>query len=174
MGFKLKKALIIPISAVAVCAAAVGVYLFNVNAVRFDYTEAFECAGEKSAEIRAQGGGVSYPFFANSAMLDEGGHSYSIPLGASESAVGIYERVNSPLRNWAAMTAQKYDDRLSLSYEVEESSSQLTVHFTGTAQTPQGDEPLEKLFVFDIENASAENPPTWTNHTEADNEFYPM
>ena len=165
-----KSAKIILIALVAiVLAGAIGFMILYIkcNTIRFDYVRAQYGIGDSDSVMYV-------PFFANKMLLLEYGAGYSSPFELGLKNIPVYDEVNSPIHEYAFWTARQYENGIQLTdYEVENDGKTLTVKLFGTGDNGAGTEPIEKVFVFDIENASLDNLPTWTNRTEADNEYYP-
>ena len=156
--------------AALVLAGAIGfmILYFNVNAIRFDYVE----AGWHSPSTNSN---VVYPFFGNKLMLGESGPVYGPPLGLGMKNIRVYLAVNDPISTYTHWISRQYEGGVQITdYIVENDGKTLTVKLSGTANNGGETIPIEKVFIFDIENASFDNLPTWTNRTEADNEFYPV
>ena len=153
-------------SLVLIGAIAFTVLYINVNAIRFDYVDGgFNRVGVND--------NITIPFFGNKLMLTDGGNVYGPPLGLGMKNIDIYMAVNSPISAYAQWTASQYENGVQINYEVENDGKTLTVKLFGSGDNGEKTEPIEKVFVFDIENVSLDNYPTWTNRTEADNEYYP-
>lgn len=163
---KTVKILLIVLMAIVISGAiAFTVFYVNVNAVRFDYVN-------RNVYVDCD---IEIPFFGNKLMLEESGGVYSPPLGMGVKNIEVYSAVNSPIYAFAfTMVCQYGESNVHIvDYEVENDGKTLSVKLSGTIENGGETVPIEKLFVFNIENASPDNLPTWTNRTEADNEFYP-
>ncbi|MCH5209170.1 MAG: hypothetical protein J1F04_09810 [Oscillospiraceae bacterium] len=151
-----------------VLAGATGflILYINVNAIRFDYVDGgYNRVGKDD--------NIVTPFFGNKLMLnDGGGNIYGPPLGLGMKTIDVYMTVNDPISAYAFWMMRRYENGVQISYEVENDGKTLTVKLSGTGDNGEKTEQFEKLFIFDIEKASLKNLPTWTNRTEADNEFY--
>ena len=163
---KTAKILLIALASL-VLIGAIGFMIFciNVNAVRFDYVD----SGFSRLNVNDS---VTIPFFGNKLILGDYGRMYSPPLGMGMKNIDIYMAVNDPISAYVQWTASQYENGIHISYEVENDGKTLTVKLFGSGDNGEKTEPIEKLFVFDIENASLDNYPTWTNRTEEDNEYY--
>ena len=162
---------VLAIVVIAVVISCMVIYI-NADAIRFDYVDCNVYVADGSVYPEENGYSIRYPFFGNSAMLGEFGASYGFPLGAGEKNVEVYQTVNDPIYVWARVTVAKYENRVNIGYTVENDGRTLTVELSGTANDGENTVPVEKVFVFDIENASPDNLPVWTNRTETDDEFY--
>lgn len=168
---KSAKIILIALAAI-VLAGAIGFMILYIkcNAVRFDYVRAQYGIGENEDIV------MYVPFFANKMLLGEyGGAGYASPFELGLKNIPVYAEVNGPIHEYAVWTAQQYKNGIMqlTDYEVENDGKTLTVKLFGSGDNGEGAEPIEKVFIFDIENASLDNLPTWTNRTEADNEYYP-
>lgn len=151
---------------VLIGAIAFTVLYINVNAIRFDYVDS-------SFRRLNNNDNIAIPFFGNKLMLGNSGSVYGPPLGLGMKNVDIYMTVNNTISAYAHWVARQYENGVQISYEVEDDGKTLTVKLFGTGDNGEGTEPIEKVFVFDIEDVSLDNLPTWTNRTEADKEYYP-
>ena len=155
--------------AALVLAGAIGfmILYFNVNAIRFDYVKA-------GMGVPSTNSHVVYPFFGNKLMLGESGAMYSPPLGLGMKNIRVYLAVNDPISTYTHWIIRQYEGGVQITdYIVENDGKTLTVKLSGTANNGGETIPIEKVFIFDIENASLDNLPTWTNRTEADNDYFP-
>lgn len=162
---KAVKALLIVLAAIVMVGAIGFTILYvNVNAVRFDYVSLNFSAGNSYIEI---------PVFGNKLTLESGG-TYVFPFGLGVKNLDVYDAVNAPIHLFSLKTASQYENGVHITdYEVENDGKLLSIKISGTAQNGGETIPIEKLFVFNIENASPDNLPKWTNRTEADYEYYP-
>lgn len=167
--------LIVLASLVVLMTLGYAILYLNVNAVRFDYVSdsIYSGANVDINELQSSGYSIEFPFFANKMLLSNGA-LYTLPFGIRNNNLKVYSSINNPIKDWAAMTAHKYDNRVHIGYEVENDGKTLSVKLKGTAENGEETVPVEKLFVFNIENASPDNLPAWTNYTETDNEFYQL
>ncbi len=163
---KAVKALLIVLAAIVMVGAIGFTILYvNVNAVRFDYVSRNFSIGNSDIKI---------PFFGNKIMIGESGGIYATPLGMGVKNLKVYDAVNDPIYLFSSKTASKYENGVHITdYQVENDGKLLSIKISGTAQNGGETIPIEKLFVFNIENASPDNLPKWTNRTEADYEYYP-
>lgn len=164
---KTAKILIIALAAVVLAGAVTFAILYvNYNAISFDHVSRQSHLGNSYLNI---------PVFGNKLMLSEGGN-FSSPFDLGMKNLDVYDAVNSPIYAYAVFMAGKYKDGVQLTdYEVNNDGGKtLTVTLKGTADNGGQTVKIEKVFIFNIENASLENLPTWTNRTEEDNEFYPI
>ena len=154
--------------AALVLAGAIGfmILYFNVNAIRFDYVESGLFSPSTSSKCL-------FPHFGNKLMLDGPGSGYAPPLGLGMKTLKVYRQVNGPLFAYASWITFQ-DGAQITDYTVENDGKTLTVKLSGTADNGTETIPIEKVFIFDIENAGLDNLPTWTNRTETDNEFCPV
>lgn len=152
-----KVSLIVLLSLALVIGVGLSILYFNVTAIRFDYNNGARYA-------------VNIPFFSNS-LLSNQAYVYSPVFGWGYNETKVYSVVNLPLDAWARHISDDHKgENIDVDYDVENDGKTLKVSFSGTA----GDTPVDKEFVFDIQNASPNNLSKWTNRTEADNEFYPF
>lgn len=162
---KTAKILLIALAAIVLIGAIAFVILYiNVNAIRFDYVD----GGFNRVGVNDK---ITIPFFGNK-LMTPAGNIYAPPLGLGTKTIDVYMAVNSPISEYAYWTANKYEKGIQIGYEVENDGKTLTVKLTGTGDNGLEKVPIEKLFLFNIENASLDHLPTWVNRTEADNEYY--
>lgn len=148
---------------VLVGATAFAIYFVNVNAIRFDTVSQRRYSGNSEFLL---------PVFGNKLMLEEGG-VYSSLFNLGMKNLDVYDEVNAPIQLYSVIISTKYDSVQLTDYEViNEGGKTLTVTLRGTADDGGETVPIEKVFVFDIEDASLDNLPTWTNRTEEDDEVY--
>lgn len=163
-----KSAKIILIALVAiVLAGAIGFMILYIkcNEIRFDYAPVHWRTGVSEMEL---------PFFGNKMLVGDEGGGYASPFELGLKNIPVYDAVNDPILQYSLWTAKQYENGIQITnYEVENDGKTLTVKLIGTGDNGEGAEPIEKVFVFDIENASLDNLPTWTNLSEADNGYYP-
>lgn len=152
-------------SLVLIGAIAFTVFYINVNAIRFDYVD----SGFSRLNTNDS---VTLPFFGNKLILCDYGRMYSPPLGLGMKTIDVYMAVNSPISAYTFWLQTQYENGVHIKYEVENDGKTLTVKLFGSGDNGEKTEPIEKVFIFDIENASLDHYPTWTNRTEADNEYY--
>ena len=152
-------------SLVLIGAIAFTVFYINVNAIRFDYVD----SGPNRLNVNDS---IALPFFGNKLILCDYGRMYSPPLGLGMKTIDVYMAVNDPIGAYTFWLKTQYKNGVHIRYEVENDGKTLTVKLFGSGDNGEKTEPIEKVFVFDIENASLDNYPTWTNRTEADNEYY--
>ena len=164
---KTAKILVIALAAIVLAGAVTFAVLYvNYNAISFDYVSRQSNSGNSYLNI---------PVFGNKLMLSEGG-DFSAPFDLGMKNLDVYDAVNSPIYAYAVFMTGKYKDGVQLTdYEVNNDGGKtLTVTLKGTADNGGKTVKIEKVFIFDIENASLDNLPTWTNRTEDDKEFYPI
>ncbi len=135
--------------------------------MRFDYTSAsvytYTDAPEYDDWLYNNGYKMEYPFFGNSSSLEPYGMVYSYPFGfMGEHNEPIYNAVNAHIYKYACDMTDTYQNMLRVGYKVDisDDESTLTITFSGEVYPDGIDKeplPLEKTFVFDIENASLEN-----------------
>ena len=148
---------------VLVGATAFAIYFVNVNAIRFDTV---------SQRRYSDNSYFLLPVFGNKLMLEEGG-VYSSLFNLGMKNLDVYDEVNAPIQLYSVIISTKYDSVQLTDYSViNEGGKTLTVTLMGTADDGGETVPIEKVFVFDIENASLDKLPTWTNRTEEDDEVY--
>ena len=164
-----KSAKIILIALVAiVLAGAIGFMILYIkcNEIRFD------CA---PSHWGTDGSTMELPFFGNKMLVGDEGGSFASPFELGLKNIPVYNEVNGPIIQYSVWKAHQYKNGIQITdYEVENDGKTLTVKLIGTGDNGEGAEPIEKVFIFDIENASLDHLPTWTNRTEADNEYYPF
>lgn len=165
-GFMNKTAKILLIalaSFVLVGAVAFAIYYININTISFDHV---------SWKIYSDHAYTNIPYFGNKLMLGETGGAYNPPLGLGLKNEDVYAAVNYPIHLFSSIITTKYDRVDLTDYEVRNDEGKtLTVKLIGTANDGGETIPIEKVFVFNIENASLDNLPTWTNITEEDDEL---
>ncbi len=164
---KTAKILVIALAAIVLAGAVTFAILYvNYNAISFDHVSRQSHLGNSYLNI---------PVFGNKLTLSEGGN-FSAPFNLGMKNLDVYDAVNSPIYAYAVFMAGKYKDGVQLSdYEVDNDGEKtLTVTLKGTAAGGGQTVQIEKVFIFDIENASLDSLPTWTNRTEEDKEFYPI
>lgn len=163
---KTAKILLIALASLVLIGAIAFVILYiNVNAIRFDYVD----RGSNRLNVNDS---ITIPFFGNKLILGDYGSVYGPPLGLGMKNIDVYMSVNDPIGAYTFWLQTQYKNGVHIRYEVENDGKNLTVKLTGSGDNGEKTEPIEKVFVFDIENASLDNLPTWTNRTEADNEYY--
>lgn len=163
---KTAKILLIALASLVLIGAIAFVILYiNVNAIRFDYVD----RGSNRHNVNDS---ITIPFFGNKLILGDYGSVYSPPLGLGTKTIDVYMSVNDPIGAYTFWLKTKYENGVHIRYEVENDGKTLTVKLFGSGDNGEKTEPIEKVFVFDIENVSLDNYPTWTNRTEADNEYY--
>ena len=117
---------------------------------------------------------VNYPWFGNPMMIPshDSGRIYAIPFGgAGLKNLDVYDAVNDPIGMWIYYLGVRYDRRFTLDYTMEQDSKRIVVYFTGTAEDGDGSTvPLDQTFLYDIENASPDNLPTWLNEEDLSEE----
>ena len=147
--------LIVLLSLAFLIGVGLSILYFNVTAIRFEQSDGAYF-------------GVNIPFFRNQ-FLAKGEAGYPISIfnwGYKE--VEVYSAVNLPLQQWAwSISVLHEGEEIDIGYDVENDGKTIKVDFSGTA----GDTPVEKEFVFDIQNASLDNLPRWINRVEEDDEF---
>ena len=150
-----KVSLIVLVSLAVLIGAAAAVCYYNITAIRFEQTDGIWF-------------GVNIPFFCNPLLSDQPGIYVGRPFNWGLKELKVYDAVNGPIGRWAVNLSDTYGrDEIDIEYNVENDGKTIKVNFSGTA----GDTPVEKEFVFDIQNASPDNLPKWTNRTEADDEL---
>ncbi|MCH5207803.1 MAG: hypothetical protein J1F04_02865 [Oscillospiraceae bacterium] len=151
-------------SLVLVGAIAFAIYYVNVNAIRFDHVEQHFYSGNSEFSI---------PYFGNKLTLGGAGVVYDVPFNLGFKNLDVYDEVNNPIHLFTAIISTKYDSVHFTDYEViNDGGKTLTVTLNGTADDGGETVPIEKVFVFDIEDASLDKLPVWTNRTEEDDEVY--
>lgn len=175
---KTKTPLIIISVIIAVLLIAVivlAVFLAQVNAVRFDHVEnsgryAANAYNLSAEEAQAQGYSVKTPFFGNSLMIAGGTYTvYFMNAGAEN--IAVYDAVNSPIDMWANYAVARYDNRVKADYDIVQDDKTIEVTMNGTADVEGKTVDISEKFVFNIENASPENLPQWTNRDELSSEY---
>ena len=164
---KTAKIIVIALAAIVLAGAVTFAILYvNYNTISFDYVSRQSHTGNSYLNI---------PVFGNKLALSEGGN-FSAPFDLGMKNLDVYDAVNSPIYAYAIFMAGKYKDGVQLNdYEVNNDGGKtLTVTLKGSANNGGETVKIEKVFIFDIENASLDNLPAWTNRTEEDKEFYPM
>ena len=163
-----KTILIAVLAVVLLLGGVFGYFYITMTEIRFDYVNSKTSAANTEEEVllSQQGYGVDYPFFGNSSTLGEGGY-YNIyvgPIGdATQRNIDVYGVVNGKMHDYAYELLNLYRNYVETSYTVENDTKTLKITFTGKGY-PDGFDgesvPLNKTFVFNIENASRENLPT--------------
>lgn len=141
-------------------------FYFYASEIRFDHCDADVYVDSADLDtLRESGCQMIYPFFGNSVSLTRGRH-YSYPLGIGKGNETVYSTVNSVIHSWAEETVTTYQNRVNVGYSVQNDGKTLTVAFGGSVY-PYGIDseavPIEKTFVFDIENAGVDNLPKLIN-----------
>ena len=162
---KSKKALkiFIPIIVLLIIGIIAGIcfYLY-ASEIRFDYCDAEEYIDSADLDdLKASGCQMIYPFFGNSVSLTSGRH-YSYPLGIGQGNESVYSAANSVIHSWAEKTVTQYQNKVKISYSVNNDGKILTVLMSGDAYPDDitGQSILiEKEFIFNIENAGKDNLP---------------
>ena len=117
---------------------------------------------------------VNYPWFGNPLMIpsNDEGRVFALTFGhGGAKNIWVYMAVNDPITMWIDFLAERYDGRFTVDYTMEQDSKSISIHFTGTACDDEGSAvPLDRSFLFDIENASPENLPALLNEDEMDDE----
>ena len=108
-------------------------------------------------------------------MMMSGSDSYIMYapfLGSGgEKNIWVYMAVNDPIFSWIYYLGDRYDGRFTVDYTMEQDSKSISVRLTGTAYDDDGSAvPLDQGFLFNIENASPENLPTWLNEDDLTDE----
>ena len=176
----MKKTVKIPVIIISVLLAlilliAIGcgaLYLYS-DAVIFDHRDVSAVSLSEFIDAPPDSYSVNYPWFGNPMMLSGGdGRTFSLTLGSGgEKNVWVYTAVNNPIDTWVDYLGARYDGRFSLDYTMEQDSKTISVHLTGTADDNGSSVPLEQSFIFNIENASPENLPTWLNEDDLTDEY---
>ena len=143
-----------------------GLYFYS-NLVIFDHID--------NTSISSEDYPVKYPWFGNPLMIYEGGGGiYAVIFeDGGLKNLSVYNAVNDPLILWIDFyLRERYDGRFTLDYTLEQDSKTISVHLFGTAYKEDGAAvPLDRSFIFDIENASPDNLPTWLNEDDMSDEY---
>lgn len=151
-----KVSLIVLLSLALVIGVGLSILYFNVTAIRFEYKDTSKW-------------GINYPFFCNPILSDSPPTYTLLPMDLGRETIKVYVAVNDPMEMWTRSVSRAHEgENIDIGYNVENDGKTLKVSFSGTA----GDTPIDKEFVFDIQNASPKNLPKWTNRTEADDEIF--
>ena len=177
----MKKAMKIPVvillvllTVILLVVITVGALYLYSNLVVFDHRDTSEVPVR--VEIDAPSNDeypVNYPWFGNPLMLYGGtGRDFALVFSnGGEKNIDVYMAVNDPITMWVNYLGERYDRRFTLDYTMEQDSKNISVYFTGTAEDNDGSTiPLNQNFLFNIENASPDNLPTWLNEGEINNE----
>lgn len=150
------------------------IYYLYADQIRFDYVDGNMSVVTDNYELDErmieEGYGIHYPFFGNSATLTENsGGVKGYPLGASEKNEPVYQRVQVPISDYYWGLMKEYENNIKMTYDVANDGKLLTVTFDVTAypngierdgvKTDENGDPIGKIFIFDIENASLSHLP---------------
>ncbi len=157
-----KKIILIILAAVLIAAVTGAIIFFsNLRAFHFEYYDVKNFAVFTTEEydnveaLHDKGISINYPEFTLSAIRRMTGYNYNEELA-------VYAPINYNTVTYLTALAEQYDNRVKLDYSVEMQNDRLTIEFFGTAYPDSiygTGIALEKSFVYDISNVSAENPP---------------
>lgn len=168
-----QKKIIISVVLALVLLAAIasgGFYLYS-GLIIFDHRDCSSAYAPEDFE-HPNGYSINYPFFGNPLTLSGStGRTYAIN-SVSEKNVCVYDAVNEPIYTWVDYLASRYKRYVNLSYIMEQNDKTISVSLNGSAKDDEGNNiSLEQKFVFDIENASPDNLPKWTNKNEMNADY---
>ena len=154
--------------------AALGLLYLYSDSVVFGHRDTSFVTAHVDIDISAADYHVNYPWFGNPMMMS-GSDSYIMYapfLGSGgEKNIWVYMAVNDPIFSWIYYLGDRYDGRFTVDYTMEQDSKSISVRLTGTAYDDDGSAvPLDQGFLFNIENASPENLPTWLNEDDLTDE----
>lgn len=163
--------LIVLLSIVVLAAAAYGgIYLYSEQVI-FDHRDISEPYGPIE---ESEGYSLNYPFFGNPLTLSgSSAASYALIFGSGgKKNIPVYNAVNDPIYTWVSYLSRRYKRHVNLDYTMEQDSKTISVSLSGNFKDDEGKIiPLEQKFVFNIEDASPENLPQWTNKDEASADY---
>lgn len=155
--------------------ASLGVLYLYSNLVVFGHIDETHASYFSGLEISEDDYPVRYPWFGNPLMIYEGGGGIygTIFNNGGLKNIPVYNAVNDPMDLWINWyLSERYDRRFTLDYTLEQDSKTISVHIFGTAYEEDGTAvPLDQSFIFDIENASPDNLPTWLNEDDMSGEY---
>ncbi|MCH5199657.1 MAG: hypothetical protein J1F60_01765 [Oscillospiraceae bacterium] len=148
-------------------------YLYS-NAVVFGHRDTSEVGSFLTdADALAADYPVNYPWFGNPLMLIGGtGRGFAIIFrDGGMKNIDVYMAVNDTIVTWIDYLSYRYDRRITLDYTMEQNSKTISVHFTGTAEDNGSIVPIDRSFIYNIENASPDNLPKWLNEDDMTDEY---
>lgn len=162
-----KFVLMVVIIFVLICSVAALTFFLYADAVRFDYVDfSVSVSKDGNEELADNGNSLILPFFGNSTSLNDYGTAKHYPLGViGQKNEPIYDAINSVLYNYALDMAVTYDNCIKADYDVKNDGKALTITVKGNAYPDGADnktEVIDKVFIFDIRDASIDNLPTLT------------
>ncbi len=159
---KVKKVFLIIICALLLIAATgFVIFYINLRTLHFEYYDVKNFAVFTTEEydnveaLHDKSISINYPEFTLSAIRRMTGYNHNEELA-------VYAPINYNTVTYLTALAEQYDNRVKLDYSVEMQNDRLTIEFFGTAYPDSIDGAgiaLEKSFVYDISNVSADNPP---------------
>lgn len=164
----LKISLIVIASVLLILAISLGIYCLIMDQLKFDHKDCTEI-GISEGKAR-ENYSITYPFFANSALLNDDGPYYSDTIFGGSKNIWIYEGINGIIFLWTNHLSERFDG-CDIGYDLEQTDKLITVNFSGTVNNSENDVSYEQKFVFDIENPTSDNPPEWINIDEAEDGF---
>ena len=154
--------------------AVLGLLYLYADSVVFGHIDTSFVTAHIDIDISAADYPVNYPWFGNPMMMSSiaSYRTYSAFLGSGGTKnIWVYMAVNDPIISWIDYLSDRYDGRFTVDYTMEQDSKSISVHLAGTAYDDEDDAvPLDQSFLFNIENASHENLPTWLNEDDLTDE----